>query len=108
MEKKKYEIREKPQNIEPYEKFCEEYKDNHIETQEFDRWERNFELNNGRDTSVSYKYSIFNVNNSTLLLVRGVYNGFSFNELTIASDEKPIKKTIEEIESKGFSLEEII
>jgi len=108
MEKKKYEISEKPLNIEPHEKFCEKYEKNHIETQEFNRKEENFEYNNGRDTLVKYKYSIFNINNNTVLLVEGLYNGFSFNELTIAPDEKSINKTIEEIESKGFSLEEII
>ena len=50
-------------------------------------------------------YTIFNINNSTIILENQEDNPKS--ELTIGLNEKLINKTIKQIKSKGFELEEI-
>ncbi|MFA5953585.1 MAG: hypothetical protein WC812_03255 [Candidatus Pacearchaeota archaeon] len=75
-----------------YGTFCSEFRENIVEKREFDKG--------------FYNYSIFNINNTTVTLMKMGTN--SKKVLTIGLNEKEIDKTIKLIKSKGFQLEEII
>lgn len=74
-----------------YEQFCGSFKENIIERRNFDKG--------------FYNYCVFNINNTTLTLMQEGTS--SEKKLTIGLDEELINKTINEIKSKGFKLEEI-
>lgn len=75
-----------------YDDFLDSFKENLIEKKIF---------NEG-----FYNYSVFNINNSTVTLMKTGIN--SKKDLIIGVNEKDINETIKLIKSKGFNLEEII